>query len=95
MLLKLTTNSREKYERRFQHALHVAIGLVGRLIPDTEAVVIATRLNDESTLEELPEALRDPLAILDRDQRNSPSGQGLIAIEPNPECLDQIASKLV
>jgi len=70
MLLKLGS-SREKTERRFRDALHVAIGLFGRLLPDTEAVVKATNLKEESTLEELPEELRGPLAIFDRDRINS------------------------
>ena len=67
MLLKRTSSSK-RTERRFRDALHVAIGLLGRLFPDTEAVVRATNLNDEGMQEELPEELRDPLAILDRDR---------------------------
>ena len=66
MLLK-RKSSRKQTERRFRDALHVAIGLFGRLLPDTEAVVRATNLNDEGMQEELPEELRDPFAILDCD----------------------------
>jgi len=66
MLLKRTSSGKQT-ERRFRDALHVAIGLLGRLFPDTEAMVIATNLNDEDMQEELPEELRDPFAILDRD----------------------------
>ena len=66
MLLKRTSSGKQT-ERRFRDALHVAIGLLGRLIPDTEVVVRATNLIDEGMQEELPEELRDPFAILDRD----------------------------
>jgi len=66
MLLKRTSSGKQT-ERRFRDALHVAIGLLGRLIPDTEVVVRATNLIDEDMQEELPEELRDPFAILDRD----------------------------
>ncbi len=66
MLLKRTRWGKQT-ERRFRDALHVAIGLLGRLFPDTEAMVRATNLNDEGMQEELPEELRDPFAILDRD----------------------------
>ena len=83
MLLKLT-NSREKYDRRFQYALHVAIALCGRLMPDSEAIVKATSLKDESMPEELPEGLRDPLAILDRDRQELHSSQGLLQQDQIP-----------
>ena len=66
MLLKRTSSSKQT-KRRFRDALHVAIGLLGGLFPETEAMVIATNLNDEDMQEELPEELRDPFAILDRD----------------------------
>ena len=66
MLLKLTRSGKQT-ERRFRDALHVAMGLLGRLFPDTEAVVRATSLNDEGMQDELPEELRDPFVILDRD----------------------------
>ena len=66
MLLKRTSSGKQT-ERRFRDALHVAIGLLGRLIPDTEVVVRATNLNVEGMQEKLPEELRDPFVILDRD----------------------------
>lgn len=66
MLLKRKSLDKQ-IERRFRDALHVAIGLLGRLLPDTEEVVRATNLNVEGMQEELPEELRDPFVILDRD----------------------------
>ena len=41
MILK-RNDSREQTERHFQRAMHVATGLLGWLIPDTEARVRAT-----------------------------------------------------
>jgi len=68
-------DSREQTERRFQGALHVAMGLLGWLLPDTSAVIKATSLEDEHIHGELPAELRDPLDVLDRDRLNVALGQ--------------------
>jgi hypothetical protein len=64
------TDSHEPTDRRFQGALHVAAGLLGWLVPDTDAAVKATSLDDEDVHGELPDELKDPFAILDRAQQN-------------------------
>ena len=66
----LKPTAHEPTGRRFQSALHVAVGLLGWLIPDTGEVVKATRLEDEDFHGELPDELQDPLAILNRDRQN-------------------------
>ena len=63
-------NSGKKSEHRFRAALHVAFGLLGRLLPDSEAMVKASSHSGEATSEELPEELRDPSAVFDRDRLN-------------------------
>ena len=67
MLLK-RIDPRVLTERSFQGALHVAIGLLGWLAPNTESVVKATTLEDEDQELELPFELRDPFAVLDLDR---------------------------
>lgn len=63
-------DSHESTDRRFHGALHVAVGLLGWLIPDKDAVVKATSLEDDDFHGELPDELKDPLAVLDRDRQN-------------------------
>ena len=70
MILK-RTESCEQSERRFQAALHVALSLLGWVLPDTGGVVEATDSDDKHNHEQLPDELRDPLAILDRDELNA------------------------
>jgi hypothetical protein len=73
MILK-RTDSRERTERRFQGALHVVAGLLGWVIPDTDAAVKAASLDDEDFSGELPDELQDPLAVLDRDLQDAARG---------------------
>ena len=61
---------REKAEHRFKGALHVAVGMLGWLLPDTDAVENGARLEDEDVNGELSEDLRYPLAVLDGDRLN-------------------------
>ena len=63
------TDSHKPTDRRFQGALHSAAGLLGWLIPDTDAVVKATSLEDKDFHGELPDELQDPFAVLDRDRQ--------------------------
>lgn len=67
MILK-RTDLCEQTDRRFHGSLHVAVGLLGWLIPDNHAVVEAKSVEDEDIHPELPDELRDPFAVLDHDQ---------------------------
>lgn len=60
-------------ERHMQGAIHVAMGMLGWLIPDTETVVKATSLESEDISAELPDDLKDPFAALDRDREHAGS----------------------
>ena len=62
--------SNEETQRRFRDALHVASGLLKWVLPDSEETVRATGHVDEEMHVQLPEGLRDPLAILDGDPVN-------------------------
>lgn len=68
MILK-RTDSTEQTERRFQRAVHVAAGLLSWLLPDSDAVVEATRLEDQDIQGELPDELQDPFAVFDRGRQ--------------------------
>ena len=70
MLLK-RIDPRVLTERSFQGALHVAIGLLDWLVPDSDSVVKATSMEDDDQDLELPAQLRDPFAVLDRDRPRS------------------------
>ena len=58
-------------ERRIQGAIHVAMGMLGWLIPDNETAVRATSLESEDISAELPDELKDPFAALDRDREHA------------------------
>ena len=60
---------REQTEYSFQGALHVAMGMLGWLLPNTESAVKAASLEDTALQGELPDELRDPLAVFERDRR--------------------------
>jgi hypothetical protein len=63
-------NPRAETEFSFQGAMHVAMGMLGWLLPDTHTVVKATSPQDEEISAELPDELKDPFAVLDRDREN-------------------------
>lgn len=66
MILK-NVKLRERAEHCFQDALQFAIGALGWLVPDREASVRETSLEDgELTEQDLPPGLRDPQAALNR-----------------------------
>ena len=60
--------SSEETQRRFQGAIRVAMGLLDWLLPETEEVVNAKSQEDAEMHVQLPDELRDPLAVLDRDR---------------------------
>lgn len=69
MILKQPDNHSERY---LQRALHAATGLLRWIVPDSAAVAHATRLEDQDVQSELPDELKDPFAVFDRDPQNCP-----------------------
>ncbi len=55
----------EQTEYRFRDALHVALGVIGWLVPDSETTARITDV-EETKEEELPEELKNPYAALER-----------------------------
>ena len=64
----------EETERRFRGAMHVAIGLLGWLLPDSKDVADAEDSKEEIDYEDLPTELQDPLAVLDRERSGLAQG---------------------
>lgn len=58
-------------ERHIQGAIHVAMGMLGWLIPDNETAVKATSLESGDISAELPDDLKDPFEALDRDREHA------------------------
>ncbi len=63
--------SKAESQYRLQDAMHVAMGVLGWLLPDTETVVKATSTEDEDLTAKLPDELKDPFVILDRDRHDA------------------------
>ncbi len=61
-------DSNAETQRRFQDAMHVAAGLLNWVLPDSEEIACAKSHEDDEMHVQLPDGLRDPLAILDCDQ---------------------------
>jgi hypothetical protein len=68
MILK-QGDSEKQTQLHFQAALHTATGLAGDIVPDTAALIAATGLDVDTRFAELPIALQDPFAALDRHQQ--------------------------
>lgn len=66
MILKQPDNHPERY---LQRALHVTTGLLRWIVPDSAAVAHATPLLEQDVHGELPEELRDPFAVFNRDRK--------------------------
>lgn len=79
--------------------MHVAAGLLGWLVPDTDVMVKATALEeDEDVYRELPIELQDPFAVLDRDRQKFPAApmhccDGRETVEGAP--LNLLAEKII
>ena len=65
---RLDPNAETEY--RVQGAIHVAMCMLGWLIPDSEPAVKATSLENVDISAELPDDLKDPFAALDRDREH-------------------------
>ncbi len=68
MIALKRNDSNEETQRRFQDAMHVAAGLLDGILPDSDEIASAKSHEDDETDVQLPGGLRDPLAVLDRDQ---------------------------
>ncbi len=72
MIIMKRIDSNAETQRRFQDAMHVAAGLLNWVLPDSEPILGATSHEGEEIHVQLPDGLRDPLAVLGRDQLSVP-----------------------